>query len=248
LVDQKRPIVAVHGVGAGSDADRVGFSLELARGVATRRRRVTRVGPLPEGSPVSRHVETSGVRWEEALWESEHDTEDAVVKALLSSLGATSAALTRVTGFFLDLLLDTPLYLTESGTRIRRRVRSVIAAHPGCIVVGHSLGSVISADVLARSFSSRGTALDVGGFVTLGSPLNLLGLRTRLRGEFPFAWENFHYAADPICFSGALETDQFPGVSNFELSRDEGFGVAHTHYWSSQIVARSIRRMSRRGE
>jgi pimeloyl-ACP methyl ester carboxylesterase len=194
-----------------------------------------------------RDASTRGIRWEEALWESEHDTEDAVVKALLASLGATSGVVTHVVGYFLDLLLDTPLYLTESGVRIRRRVRSVIAAHPGCIVVGHSLGSVIAADVLARSYSASGVPLDVGGFVTVGSPLNLLGLRVPLRSPFPFTWENHHYRGDPICFSGSLDTSSFPGVQNFELSRDEGFGVAHTHYWTSQIVANSIRRMSRRG-
>jgi hypothetical protein len=234
-VDQKRPIVAVHGVGVGTDATRAGFSLELARGVATRRRRVTRVGRLPDGARVPRDVETSGVLWEEALWESEHDAEDALVKAVLTGLGATPAALSRLTHLSLDLLLDVPLYLAESGPRIRRRVRSVIAAHPGCVVVAHSLGSVISADVLTRSF-------------TFGSPLNLLGLRIPLRDAFPFTWENFHYTADPICFGGALETERFPGVSNHELSRNEGYGVAHTHYWASRTVANSIRRMSRRGE
>lgn len=34
VVDQKRPIIAVHGVGAGTDEDRAGFSLELSRRAA----------------------------------------------------------------------------------------------------------------------------------------------------------------------------------------------------------------------
>ena len=50
MSDQKRSVVAVHGVGAGSDADRVGFSLELARLVETSSRRVTLVGRLPDES------------------------------------------------------------------------------------------------------------------------------------------------------------------------------------------------------
>lgn len=244
MADLKRPIVLVHGVGAGSDADRAGFSLVLARGVETLRRPVTRVGPIPDAKPVPRDVETDGVLWEEALWESEHDTEDALVKAALRALDP-SVLLSKITGYFLDLLLDVPLYLTESGPRIRRRVRSVIAAHPGCIVVGHSLGSVISADVLSRSYSAQGTPLDVGGYVTLGSPLNLLDLRVKLRDNFPFSWDNYHYDRDPICFGGALDTERFPGVINHELSKDEGFGVAHTHYWASAIVARTVRRLSR---
>jgi len=235
----------VHGVGAGSDADRVGFSLKLAQGVDTRRRRVTRVGRLPDRS-IPRDAPTDGIHWEEALWESEHDTADRVAKAALGGLGATPGMLGDLVGYFLDVLLDVPFYLAATGEGIRRRVRSVIAAHPGCIVVGHSLGSVIAADVLARSFSPSGVPLDVAGLVTIGSPLNLLGLRLAMREEFPFVWSNYRYGADPICFSGNLNTDEFPGVRNFSLSSNEGFGVAHTHYWSSQVVANSIRRMSSR--
>lgn len=245
MADRKRPIVVVHGVGTGTNADCAGFSRALAQNVGTRRRFITRVGTLPDDVEVKRDIESHGVLWEEALWESEHDEEDAAVQLLLKGLGAGTEVLQRIAGFFLDLMLDVPLYLGPTGVGVRKRVRSVIAAHPGCIVVGHSLGSVIAADVLARSHGGKATPLDVAALVTLGSPLNLLRLRTPLKRPFPFPWQNYHYDGDPICFGDALGDYQFPGVTNFELSKDEGYGVAHTHYWAAPIVARSVRKLSR---
>lgn len=246
MADQRRPVVAVHGVGAGENEDRAGFSDELAMRVERVTRPLTRVGMVAGGAVVPVAPPAEGILWEEALWESEHHEEDLVLKTSLGDIGVPVPILGELVGDLLDLLVDVPLYMSASGVGVRARVQSVIAAHPGCIVVGHSLGSVVAADVLSEAYFGPGAALDVAGLVTVGSPLNLLGLRVAMTGPFPFTWENHHYPDDPICFgSNGLDGDKFPGVENCPLNKDEGFGIAHQHYWSSTVIANSVYRMSR---
>jgi hypothetical protein len=193
--------------------------------------------PLPENAIV----------WSEALWESENDVQDAVSAAILKA-AVPAAPLAWLASEVLDLLGDVPLYLGMQGSAIRHIVRAVIAEYPQCVVVGHSLGSVIVTDILREAQETDNFAtLPVSGLVTLGSPLDILGLRLPMNVEFPFPWKNIFYPTDPICLGKNLPSDRFHGVSNQALSAGETFGVAHTSYWQSTVLAGIVYRFSMKG-
>lgn len=243
--DRRLPVVVVHGIGSGKNIDRAGFSMDLSNQIHEPARPVVRVGvydpptpnPLPENAIV----------WEEALWESVNDTPDALTAALLK-LTLPVAPVAWLATQTLDLLGDVPLYLGTQGAAIRRVVKDVIVKHPKCVVVGHSLGSVIAADVLRAAQETDNFAnLPVSGFVTLGSPLNTLGLRSPMQGAFPFAWKNIFYPSDPICLGKGLSPRCFPGIANKGLSAGETFGVAHTSYWQSTVLAGIVYQLSMKG-
>ena len=84
-------------------------------------------------------------------------------------------------GFLGDLSLkkftkDVYLYLTHSG--IRKRINETILekmdANP-CVVIGHSLGSIVSYDVLKTN-----PKLKVNKLITIGSPLGISSIRRHL--------------------------------------------------------------------
>ena len=84
-------------------------------------------------------------------------------------------------GFLGDLSLkkftkDVYLYLTHSG--IRKRINETILekmdANP-CVVIGHSLGSIVSYDVLKTN-----PKLKVNKLITIGSPLGISSIRKHL--------------------------------------------------------------------
>lgn len=246
--DNRLSVVVVHGIGFGTNHDRAGFSRELSSDVHEAARPVTRVGiyeqvTVPSGDPPG-----GGIWWSEGLWETVNDHVDAVTEAMLMACipGSPSGWYAKV----LDLLGDVPLYLGPHGVAIRSVVRQVIQQFPGCIVVGHSLGSVIAADILREAQNADNFAsLPVSALVTLGSPLNLLGMRQPMPpGQpFPFRWYNLWYPPDLVTLGKPLNTTTFPGVTNRKLNASESFVVSHTSYWSSVVVANIVYQLSFKG-
>jgi hypothetical protein len=135
--------------------------------------------------------------------------------------------------------------------------------------VAHSLGSVISynvlSDLFARSdeFECTGTAQQKRGvikfrralrrFVTLGSPLDKIATlfpRNVLRPWKPAQysngfgkrwWVNFYHVLDPV--SGALNHPEIckrVEPHNYHMSIGHGPGVAHTGYWKDPMVLEYI--------
>ncbi len=241
------PVVVVHGIGSGENKDRAGFSTVLSRNVDELSRPVTRVGPfedVPKVNAANDPGNPDGIYWQEALWESENNTADAVIEFITERF-SLPGWLSREA---IDLLTDVPLYLGVNGSKIRKAVREVIEQHPGCIVIGHSLGSVIAVDVLQEERLKDGAnKLQVSGLVTLGSPLNLLGMRNKMEKAFPFKWHNYYYPSDPIAIKGGLKPARFPGVKNHKLNAGETFAVSHTSYWSSTVLAFSVYKLTMTG-
>jgi hypothetical protein len=94
---------------------------------------------------------------------------------------------------------DVSAYLTHSqvGPAIDAIVQPVIAAER-CVVVGHSLGSVVAFRILKQ----MGTAANVEKFITLGSPLGLNTIRNLITPlESPAgvkAWLNVYDPTDVV--------------------------------------------------
>jgi hypothetical protein len=95
--------------------------------------------------------------------------------------GALVRALDKATpagGVFVERLTkDVYRYLSSPGVRdaIDRGVRGAFSRDGDCVVVGHSLGSVVAYSLLARDGEQNGWTVPL--FVTLGSPLALRVIR-----------------------------------------------------------------------
>ena len=240
MSDALLPVVAVHGIGMGSDKDRAGFSGSLSQIVSEPERPVYRVG---EYEKVIRKS-VKGITWEEALWEGVNDPVDATTKVALTALIPNLPAQWLLPKA-IDLLNDVPLYLGTQGPAIRAVVRDVIVRHPNCVVVAHSLGSVIAADVLNEaSHGGQCAGLPVSGLITLGCPLNVLGLRHMMVKALPFKWYDYYHPSDPIHFKGDL---QFKSVKTYRLDPKEPFVDAHNAYWSSNIIANAVYKLTQGG-
>ena len=83
-----------------------------------------------------------------------------------------SGATSKVISTFMD---DVHTYLTRPSVRrdVNDLVRSAIENGGPCVVVAHSLGTVVAYDVLYR-MAKTGRPASVPLFVTLGSPLGML--------------------------------------------------------------------------
>ncbi|HLE88246.1 MAG TPA: hypothetical protein VI727_11345 [Candidatus Brocadiaceae bacterium] len=243
MADNKLPVVAVHGVGSGKNKDRAGFSKELSTNVHAVERPVIRIGPYENVKNASEADPKDGILWQEALWESVNDLTPEALEAFAKKQFPLSPVAWFLT--LIDIVSDVPLYLGANGGEIRRVVKEVILKHPNCVLVGHSLGSVISADILREEQQTDNfSKMPVSAFITIGSPLNLLKMRNPMDKPFPFVWDNFYYPKDPIAVNGDLIKSEFPGVRNHTLSAGETFAVSHTSYWSSTVLASAVYSMS----
>jgi len=246
MPDQLLPVVVVHGVGVGDNRDRAGYSRSLSNAVTDALRPVIRVGP--KEVPVLNPVPETSIVWEEALWEGENDVVDDQI-ALALKLAVRSNLTRALAKKALDLLIDVPLYLGPQGEYIRNVVKAVIAKHPHCVLVGHSLGSVISYEILRQAQEQDNfNCLPVSAFVTLGSPLSLLFSclppTSQMKKEFPFKWENFYYPNDLVCARKPLDRMRYLSVCNHSLSAEMSWGDAHTAYWSASTISDSIYRLT----
>ena len=112
---------------------------------------------------------------------------------------------------FLRVLRQVKAYLDdeEMAARIRELFIAKLDAGPS-VVVAHSLGTVIAVDTL-RLHRDRGASV----LVTLGSPLGMLAVQSRLRQPEPptdpaqgvmnvSRWVNVYDPADPVAAAGGL--------------------------------------------
>src|SRR5262249_50643716 len=118
-----------------------------------------------------------------------------------------------------SLMRDVYLYTSQPGvkTEIDRIVSASLNESP-CVVVGHSLGSVVDYDVLRTD----PRPLKVRAYVTVGSPLAIRAIRDRLRPiGFPkpavASWYNAYDPKDVVALY-PLDAQNFPvspAVENF---------------------------------
>lgn len=257
----KYGVVAIHGVGAGTEMDRRGFSLELKKRVFT---------DLKEAEEL----------WHECVWEGLNSKIDecvgGVVRKLLKDYHIVRKeekerwwrAVTRVLANFfidvgggfvadgLDLGLDFVLYLdSDHGQKIRNDVKQKILTyadkHPqGIVLVAHSLGSVIAYDILAEAYLN-GETLPVKRLVTFGSPLNwTFELRkAEQKKELNYtsigniSWDNFYYVEDCVPLYEHLSKDRFLAVENIPLKLPVSSSqiASHCAYWSDDVLASHVR-------
>jgi predicted alpha/beta hydrolase family esterase len=156
----------------------------------------------------------------------------------------------------LDLALDLPLYLGDAyGPQIRdkveRELQRTAKETEGIVVVGHSLGSVIAHDVVAKLLAEPSPP-PIRALVTMGSPLEwVTALRKNTKGisethSIPesFEWINFYNKSDPVPIKRALSEETFPGVENVLVSTtDKNPLAAHSTYWTDTRVADRIRQL-----
>jgi hypothetical protein len=163
----------------------------------------------------------------------------AALRALEQVRGAGSATLALATR-------DVYAYLTRPGiqNKIESGVREVFAEEE-CVVVGHSLGSVVAYNVLARRSSHE--RWDVPSFITVGSPL---AVRPVVEALSPVArppgvadWFNAYDPRDVVALH-PLDAEHFPvrpevenygGVVNETPNRH---GISG--YLSNPVVAKRI--------
>ena len=247
--DRRLPIVVVHGVGSGSSQGRAGFSDNLLSGVSEPGRPAHKVGNFePVKTPPTQTAPNGGIYWEEGIWELATDTTEEALKAALLPIVGQNILVKWIADEILDRVADVLGYLGLHGEEIRRIVRETINRHPYCVLIGHSLGSVIAADILREEQERDNFAtMHVSGFITLGSPLNILGMRNSMTNRFPFRWYNLFYPTDPVALGRGLSSNRFPSVLNRKLNAHESFVVSHVSYWPSTVVSNIAYSLSARG-
>lgn len=170
-------------------------------------------------------------RWSEVVWSDLSDLPG----------GMSSAPL--------DMLADVLLYERDQrrGDRIRARLTHALQSSPGCVLVAHSLGSVIALDTLAQT-----ARLDVRSLITMGSPLAInapaLDFTTRAASAAHIGvdWLDVWSDSDPV-HTGAIAGLQIVQGAHGLASAgypcesrrvDLGPGPeSHCRYWSSPQVA-----------
>jgi hypothetical protein len=138
---------------------------------------------------------------------------------------------------------DVFLYSTRAGVRdeIDRVVSAALTTDP-TVVVGHSLGSLVAYSVLTRDTR----ALDVPGFITVGSPLGVRSVRDPFRPlKYPKvrSWYNAFDPRDVVALY-PLDASNFPVVPAIENNAgvmngtDNRLGISG--YRNARAVARLI--------
>ena len=165
----------------------------------------------------------------------------AIAKALDAHMpGASGATLSLVT-------FDVYHYLKNPGVRdaIEEGVRSAMSSKYETVVVSHSLGTVVTYNLLRREGESRGWKVPL--HVTLGSPLAVTAIREALQPIKSLgcvhAWLN---AMDPNDFVALypLAPPRFDVQPTIENKTDVDNHTGNQHgiagYLDDQVVARRI--------
>jgi len=151
-----------------------------------------------------------------------------------------------VSGTALNLFThDVYVYLKRPGVRdeVDKLVRSFIANEEECVVVGHSLGSVVTFSVLRRDEAF----LNVPLYVTIGSPLGLELIQNAFHPvDTPTCVAGWHNAMDPKDFVALypLEAPHFVVSPEVENNKNVDNFVRNHHgivgYLTDENVARRI--------
>ena len=226
LIEKRKiPLVNVIDRGAGQDLKEVRFRgellEELARGAGITDAEILAkyTGDVQDRSPLN---------WE---W----------VQAILKALDKTS-----IGGPILDLFTrDVYIYLTD--LEVRRKIDGVVAdclKEGPCVVVGHSLGTVVGYNVL-RQINPH---VEVRRYVTVGSPLGLKAIKQRLDTplEMPSGTRDWYNAFDErdVVALHPLDGATFPitpaikNKSNVDNHTDNHHGIVG--YLDDVDVARQI--------
>ncbi len=165
----------------------------------------------------------------------------AALRALESVPGLGGASLALATR-------DVYAYLRNPGiqTVIESGVRQAFDQETECVVVGHSLGSVVAYDVLKRRAQSEGWIVPT--FITLGSPL---AVRTIVDALAPIStppgvkqWFNVHDSRDVVALH-PLDARHFPvtpDIENLEVTNPTPNRHGISGYLSDPTVALRILR------
>lgn len=125
-------------------------------------------------------------------------------------------------GDYRRLLKEVSFHLTFVG--VRKIVDEIVASAVGdenVVVVGHSLGSVVSYNVLrARSAQPPGSA-----FITVGSPLGIDGIRSKLARPL----DSERFKVEP-------RVENYAGVRNFTANRHGIAGYLSDPFVAARIV------------
>ncbi len=161
----------------------------------------------------------------------------AIIKAIdAHSDGITAGALELFTR---DVFLYLELDLVRE--EVDRMVSEAIDDQP-TIVIGHSLGSVVSYQVLRNR-----PDFDVPTFVTLGSPLGIQAIRKRLAPiAFPASvgsWSNYYDERDVVALNPLNDTNflvdpKIENVNSISNKTDNRHGISG--YLNDQSVANEI--------
>jgi hypothetical protein len=117
----------------------------------------------------------------------------AWVQAIIRAIDRNAGSISQST--IESFMRDVYLYTTRAGVRdeIDRIVGPALNETP-CVVIGHSLGSVVAYNVLRTDRR----ALKVQAYITVGSPLAIKAIRDQLRPiGFPTSVKAWYNAFDP---------------------------------------------------
>ena len=145
---------------------------------------------------------------------------------------------------FLSELKQVKRYLKddELASKIQDKVLNAITEETK-VVVGHSLGSVVAYETIAVH------GLRIPTLVTVGSPLGMATVATRLRAELKIntadtaspgvrAWTNIFDKADPVASAGVLSR-LWPGVEDWTVGNgDEPHSIER--YLNKKITGKTI--------
>jgi len=149
----------------------------------------------------------------------------AIIRAIDRNAGGVSQSTIE------SIMRDVYLYTTRSGVRdeIDRIVGPALNEKP-CVVIGHSLGSVVAYNILRTDRR----ALNVRAYITVGSPLAIRAIRDQLRPiGFPASVKSWYNAFDPkdVVALYPLDAANFPvnpAVENYgrvENGTDNRHGI-----------------------
>ncbi|AEF41266.1 lipase family protein [Hoyosella subflava] len=136
-------------------------------------------------------------------------------------------------------------YVKNDGLRgaILERILDHLPSYGDVVLIGHSLGSVISIDLLDHLSDN----LNIRRFITIGSPAHSRALHEgseRLLKKFPYGrvddWSNFLDTRD-IVTGGRGLAGTFPGAQDFII--DNGASHSASAYLGHSAVARLVAQM-----
>lgn len=242
-------LVIVHGVQTGSDEDAV-------------------KGPKQMANAIERYIDgrveftSSFPAYEELNDEAQavfRKISDLIIKGLKSPVG-------KVFDSLVDLVGDVFVYRDEAGgAAIRALVRQTIDQNPNCVLVGHSLGSVVCFDILLEMMqqglfkNKNRSEWPVKSLVTFGSPL-ALGMFKSDRaliahgGTDPIHWYNYSDRNDPVIsgrvFGSSFEQNNMMRDTYVDPNGqfrihdrqvETGFHLlAHINYWKQKNIIMRI--------
>ncbi len=143
-----------------------------------------------------------------------------------------------------ELVRDVAAYLTRPD--VTKTVNDIIAPHiegDTAVVVGHSLGSIVTYSLL----HDLGEHVTVPLYVTVGSPLGIPVVKQHLPRPLGLPrgvrhWFNGADERDPVALYARLDRDTFPAeienLSDVHNPKDNPHGIAG--YLSDETIARKI--------